>query len=167
MRLKEDFIINWDQNRIGPIRIDIGVGLPYGNSTQLPYVKQFFVGGSNSLRGFRSRAVGPGIYIQQDSVNVVPDQTGDIKFEINTEFRPHISGPLYGAIFLEAGNIWLVNDSTYTQKPGSQFTGKWLSQLAVDVGLGSSVRYNCSCNSPRCWFPLRKPWLKIHGSLMK
>ena len=97
-------------------RIDIGIGLPYGNSTQLPYVKQFFVGGSNSLRGFRSRGVGPGIYVQQDSSNVIPDQTGDIKFEINTEFRPHITGPLYGAIFLEAGNIWLVNDSTLYTK---------------------------------------------------
>ena len=80
-------------------RIDIGIGLPYGNSVQLPYVKQFFVGGSNSLRGFRSRAVGPGIYVQQDSSNVIPDQTGDIKFEINTEFRPHISGPFMVLFF--------------------------------------------------------------------
>ena len=141
-------------------RIDIGIGLPYGNSTQLPYVKQFFVGGSNSLRGFRSRAVGPGIYVQQDSSNVIPDQTGDIKFEINTEFRPHISGPLYGAIFLEAGNIWLVNDSTYTHKPGSQFTSKWLSQLAVDAGLG--LRFDITMFVIRLdvGFPLRKPWLQ-------
>lgn len=141
-------------------RIDIGVGLPYGNSVQLPYVKQFFVGGSNSLRGFRSRAVGPGTYIQQDSVNVVPDQTGDIKFEINTEYRPHISGPIYGAVFLEAGNIWLVNDSTYTQKPGAQFTSKWLNQLAVDVGIG--LRFDITVFVIRLdvGFPLRKPWLK-------
>lgn len=141
-------------------RIDIGIGLPYGNSTQLPYVKQFFVGGSNSLRGFRSRAVGPGIYVQQDTSNVIPDQTGDLKFEINTEFRPHISGPLYGAIFLEAGNIWLVNDSTYTHKPGSQFTGKWLSQLAVDAGVG--LRFDITMFVIRLdvGFPLRKPWLQ-------
>ena len=141
-------------------RIDIGIGLPYGNSTQLPYVKQFFVGGSNSLRGFRSRGVGPGVYVQQDSSNVIPDQTGDIKFEINTEFRPHITGPLYGAIFLEAGNIWLVNDSSYTQKPGSQFTSKWLSQLAVDAGLG--LRFDITMFVIRLdvGFPLRKPWLQ-------
>jgi len=141
-------------------RIDIGIGLPYGNSTQLPYVKQFFVGGSNSLRGFRSRAVGPGTYVQQDSSNVVPDQTGDIKFEINTEFRPHITGPLYGAVFLEAGNIWLINDSTYTHKPGAQFTGKWLSQLAVDAGLG--LRFDITVFVIRLdvGFPLRKPWLQ-------
>lgn len=141
-------------------RIDIGIGLPYGNSTQLPYVKQFFVGGSNSLRGFRSRAVGPGVYVQQDSSNVIPDQTGDLKFEINTEFRPHITGPLYGAIFLEAGNIWLVNDSTYTHKPGSQFTSKWLSQLAVDAGIG--LRFDITMFVIRLdvGFPLRKPWLQ-------
>jgi outer membrane protein assembly factor BamA len=141
-------------------RIDLGVGLPYGNSTQLPYVKQFFVGGSNSLRGFRSRAVGPGIYAQQDTANVIPDQTGDIKFEINTEFRPHITGPLYGAIFLEAGNIWLVNDSTYTHKPGAQFTSKWLSQLAVDAGVG--LRFDITVFVIRLdvGFPLRKPWLQ-------
>jgi outer membrane protein assembly factor BamA len=141
-------------------RIDIGIGLPYGNSTQLPYVKQFFVGGSNSLRGFRSRAVGPGIYVQQDSSNVIPDQTGDLKFEINTEFRPHITGPLYGAIFLEAGNIWLLNDSTYTHKPGSQFTSKWLSQLAVDAGIG--LRFDITIFVIRLdvGFPLRKPWLQ-------
>jgi len=141
-------------------RVNLGIGLPYGNSTQLPYVKQFFVGGSNSLRGFRSRAVGPGIYAQQDTSNVIPDQTGDIKFEINTEFRPHITGPLYGAIFLEAGNIWLVNDSTYTHKPGAQFTSKWLSQLAVDVGVG--LRFDITIFVIRLdvGFPLRKPWLQ-------
>ena len=141
-------------------RLDIGVGLPYGNSTQLPYVKQFFVGGSNSLRGFRSRAVGPGTYVQQDSSDVIPDQTGDIKFEINTEFRPHITGPLYGAIFLEAGNVWLVNDSTYTHKPGAQFTSKWLNQLAVDAGVG--LRFDITVFVIRLdvGFPLRKPWLQ-------
>src|SRR4030095_14167433 len=72
-------------------RLIIGVGLPYGNSIQLPYIKQFFVGGTNSLRGFRSRALGPGVYVAGDSTTV-PDQTGDIKFEINSEYRPHISG---------------------------------------------------------------------------
>ncbi|HEV8285950.1 MAG TPA: BamA/TamA family outer membrane protein [Chitinophagaceae bacterium] len=141
-------------------RIDIGIGLPYGNSVELPYIKQFFVGGSNSLRGFRSRAVGPGIYVPADTSDIIPDQTGDIKFEINTEYRPHISGPLYGAIFLDAGNIWLVNDSNYTQKPGAKFTSKWLSQLAVDAGVG--LRFDITIFVIRLdvGFPLRKPWLQ-------
>ncbi|HEU0065011.1 MAG TPA: BamA/TamA family outer membrane protein, partial [Flavisolibacter sp.] len=143
-------------------RIDFGYGYPYGNSTQLPYIKQFFVGGTNSLRGFRSRSVGPGTYhyiIPANSTfKVLPDQTGDVKFEVNTEFRPHLSGPVYGAVFLDAGNIWLINDSIYTQKSGAKFTGKFLSQLAVDVGVG--IRFDITLFVIRLdlGFPIRKPW---------
>ena len=112
------------------------------------------------MRGFRSRAVGPGIYVPGDTSAILPDQTGDIKFEINTEYRPHISGPIYGAVFLDAGNIWLVNDSNYTHKPGAQFTSKWFSQLAVDAGVG--IRFDITVFVIRfdIGFPLRKPWLQ-------
>ena len=61
---------------------------------------------------------------------------------------------------MEAGNIWLVNDSTYTHKPGSQFTGKWLSQLAVDVGTGLRLDITVLVIRLDIGFPLRKPWLK-------
>lgn len=138
-------------------RINFGVGIPYGNSVQVPYVKQFFVGGNNSLRGFRSRSVGPGVYLPTNS-DIIPDQTGDIKLELNTEFRPHISGPLYGAFFLEAGNIWLFNDSTYTRKPGAKFTSRFLSQLAVDAGVGIRLDINIFVIRLDLGFPLRKPW---------
>lgn len=141
-------------------RINFGFGLPYGNSVQLPYIKQFFVGGNTSLRGFRSRSVGPGIYFPTNSTRIFPDQTGDIKLEFNTEFRPHISGPLYGALFIDAGNIWLWNNSTYTQKPGAVFTSKFLNQLAVDAGAG--IRFDITVFVIRLdvGFPLRKPWLQ-------
>ena len=142
-------------------RIDIGFGYPYGNSIEIPYIKQFFVGGNNSLRGFRSRSVGPGTYtpIPNGTTNaIVPDQTGDIKLEVNTEFRPHISGPLYGAIFLDAGNIWLRNSDSYTGKPGAQFTGKFLNQLAVDAGLGVRLDITIFVIRLDVAFPLRKPW---------
>ena len=137
-------------------RLLLGFGMPYGNSLELPYIKQFFIGGNNSLRGFRSRSVGPGTYI--DTSTFIPDQTGDIKFEVNTELRPKINGPLYGAIFLEAGNIWLFNDSTYTHKDGAQFTSKFLSQLAIDAGIG--LRFDITLFIIRLdiGFPLRKPW---------
>jgi outer membrane protein insertion porin family len=141
-------------------RIDIGIGYPYGNSVQIPYIKQFFVGGNNSLRGFRSRGVGPGTYYPvNDTINVLPDETGDIKFEVNTEYRPRISGPLYGALFIDAGNIWLVNDTTYTHKPGSQFTSKFLSQLAIDAGVGIRLDITIFVIRLDVAFPLRKPWL--------
>jgi len=69
-----------------------------------------------------------------------------------------ISGPLYGAIFVDAGNIWLMNDSLYTHKPGGQFTGKFLNQLAVDAGAG--IRFDITLFVIRfdVGFPLRKPW---------
>jgi outer membrane protein assembly factor BamA len=139
-------------------RIILGIGVPYGNSVQLPFVKQFFVGGNNSLRGFRSRSVGPGTYRYPGISNFLPDETGDMKLELNTEFRMRINGPLYGAIFLDAGNIWLMNDSTYTHKPGGVFTSKFLNQLAVDAGVG--IRFDITLFIIRfdVGFPLRKPW---------
>lgn len=143
-------------------RVDIGIGIPYGNSVQIPYLKQFFAGGNNSLRGFRSRSVGPGTYFpiptNHDPNSVLPDQTGDIKLEMNTEFRPHISGPLYGAIFLEGGNVWLKSDTMYTHKPGSKFTSKFFSQLAVDAGLGIRLDITLFVIRFDVAFPLRKPW---------
>lgn len=144
-------------------RIDIGIGIPYGNSTQIPYIKQFFIGGNNSLRGFRSRSVGPGTYFPKTNsgkpASIIPDQTGDIKLEMNTEFRPHLTGPLYGAIFLEGGNIWLLNDSTHTNKPGAQFTSKFFSQLAVDAGVGLRLDITLFVIRFDVAFPLRKPWV--------
>jgi len=140
-------------------RAIVGIGIPYGNSTQLPFIKQFFIGGNNSLRGFRSRSVGPGTYkFVTAANNFIPDETGDLKLELNSEFRFRINGPLYGALFIEAGNIWLVNDSSWTHKPGGQFTSKFLSQLAVDAGAG--LRFDITLFVIRfdVGFPLRKPW---------
>ena len=141
-------------------RIDIGIGYPYGNSTQLPYIKQFFSGGNNSLRGFRSRSVGPGSYhyINTSTKTIIPDQTGDIKLELSSEFRPHLTGPLYGALFLEAGNVWLAADTIYTHKPGSKFTGQFLNQLAVDAGVGLRLDITVFVVRLDVAFPLRKPW---------
>ncbi len=139
-------------------RVIIGVGIPYGNSTQLPFIKQYFVGGNNSLRGFRSRSVGPGTYHYPLSTRFFPDQTGDLKLEFNTEFRPRINGPLYGAIFIDAGNIWLFNDTTYTHKPGAKFTSKFLNQLAIDVGVGLRLDITLFIVRFDVGFPIRKPW---------
>ena len=139
-------------------RIIVGIGIPYGNSVQIPFIKQFFVGGNNSLRGFRSRSVGPGTYRYPGTANFFPDETGDIKLELNTEFRMRISGPLYGAIFIDAGNVWLMNDSSYTHKPGGEFSGKFLSQLAVDAGFGFRFDITLFVIRFDVGFPMRKPW---------
>lgn len=139
-------------------RVIIGLGIPYGNSVQIPFIKQFFIGGNNSLRGFRSRSVGPGTYRYTGAQDFLPDETGDIKLEFNTEWRFRLSGPLYGAIFLDAGNIWLMNDSTWTNKPGAQFTGEFLKQLAVDAGFGFRFDIRLFVIRLDIGIPLRKPW---------
>ena len=140
-------------------RIIIGYGLPYGNSIEIPFIKQFFVGGNNSLRGFRSRSIGPGTYKDTSfRAEFLPEQTGDIKFEVNTELRPRISGPLYGAVFIDAGNVWLKNDDSWTGKPGAKFSGKFLSQLAVDAGVGIRLDIQLFVIRFDVAVPLRKPW---------
>ena len=137
-------------------RIIMGYGIPYGNSKYLPYVKQFFIGGNNSLRAFRSRTVGPGTYPLLSTTESFPDQTGDIKLEINTEYRPHISGPLYGALFLEAGNIWLANEDPF--RPGAKFSKDFLKELAV--GAGAGIRFDITLFVIRfdIGIPLKEPW---------
>jgi outer membrane protein assembly factor BamA len=119
-------------------RIIIGVGAPYGNSKEMPFVKQFFAGGNNSLRGFRSRTVGPGSY---KSVNVgnenalfLADQSGDIKLEFNLEYRRKLFSIIEGALFFDTGNVWLMNNDP--QRPGAQFSSKFLKELAMDAGFG-------------------------------
>ncbi|MBK9419435.1 MAG: BamA/TamA family outer membrane protein [Flavobacteriales bacterium] len=117
-------------------RVQVNFGLPYGNSEVLPYVKQFFSGGTNSLRAFRARAVGPGSFLASDSSSaILTDQTGDIKFEINSEYRFTIAGYFKGALFADAGNIWLVNPDP--KRPGGVF--KWpdaLDEMALGAGFG-------------------------------
>lgn len=121
-------------------RVIIGFGLPYGNSSQLPYTKQFVVGGTNSLRGFRSRSVGPGTYNvgeKENAKQILPDATGDIKFEINTELRQKLYSIFDGALFIDAGNVWLYNEDP-AQK-NAKFTKDFLKQLAIDAGVGLRI----------------------------
>lgn len=140
-------------------RVDVGIGIPYGNSTALPFIKQFFEGGNNSLRAFRSRSVGPGTYLPPGTGTgiYIPDQSGDIKLEMNTELRMKLFSIVEGAVFVDAGNVWLYNADT--SKPGGQFSSNFLSQLAVGTGVG--LRFNISILILRLdiAFPLREPYL--------
>jgi outer membrane protein assembly factor BamA len=149
-------------------RIIIGYGNPYGNSTQLPYVKQFFSGGSNSVRAFRSRTLGPGTFRDTTARNFYPDQTGDIKLEFNTEFRPHITGPLYGAVFIDAGNVWLKNADTSRVRSGigdPKFGKDFMNQLAIGAGAGIRVDIQLFVIRLDAAIPLRKPWAKPPSQL--
>jgi len=126
-------------------RVLAGVGVAHGNSSVMPYVKQFSIGGPNSIRAFRARSIGPGTYDIPDSLSLSYfDQTGDIKLEGNIEYRFPIAGFFKGALFLDAGNIWLrkdeIREDGTVEREGGKFeAGQFLSQLAVGTGFGLRV----------------------------
>ncbi|WP_353483853.1 BamA/TamA family outer membrane protein [Haliscomenobacter sp.] len=141
-------------------RLILGFGYPYGNSRQLPFVKQFFSGGNNSLRGFRSRTVGPGRYTPPNIGNpgalFLPDQSGDIKLEFNSEYRPKLFSIAEGALFLDAGNVWLLNEDPL--KPGAQFSSNFLNELAIDAGFGLRLDFTILLLRLDFAFPLKVPY---------
>ena len=99
--------ISWGKNdgQTLALRLLTGVGFAYGNSTSMPYEKQFYSGGANSLRGWQARSVGPG-FSQDYKLFAIPNQTGDIKLEANLEYRLKMFWKLEGALFADAGNVW-------------------------------------------------------------
>lgn len=121
-------------------RVLIGAAHAYGNSTQVPYSEQFYIGGANSIRAFTVRSLGPGSYrAPADQVNGYFDQTGTFKFELNTEYRFPIIGDLHGALFLDAGNIWLLKNDPL--RPGGELKAKtFLKEIALGTGVG--LRYD-------------------------
>jgi outer membrane protein insertion porin family len=144
-------------NTILANRIIFGFGYPYGNSRELPFIKQFFVGGTNSVRAFRSRSLGPGTYRVPDTTLFLPDQSGDIKLELNSEFRAKLYSVIHGALFIDAGNVWLYNDNPL--KPGGKFDKEFLSELAVGAGAGIRIDVSFFVLRLDLAFPLRKPYL--------
>ncbi|MFS8615392.1 MAG: BamA/TamA family outer membrane protein [Solitalea sp.] len=145
-------------------RLIVGAGQPYGNSRTLPFVKQFFIGGSNSLRAFRARALGPGSYDGtrpsgggEDGPRFFADQSGDLKLEANTELRFDLVSALKGALFVDAGNIWLMREDPL--KPGAAFGKDFLKEIAVGTGMGLRVDLSFFVIRLDVAFPLRKPYL--------
>ncbi|UOQ53920.1 translocation and assembly module lipoprotein TamL [Hymenobacter cellulosivorans] len=122
-------------------RVLIGAGVPYLNSTVMPYLKQYGIGGPNSVRAFRARGIGPGTYTpasdEQNNTSFY-DQVGDIRLEANAEYRQDLFPYVKGALFVDAGNIWLVNpDPT---RPGGEFkANSFLNELAVGAGAGIRI----------------------------
>lgn len=140
-------------------RLSGGVGFAYGNSTVMPFVKQFFAGGVNDIRAFRSRSLGPGSYYAgnvKDS-GFLPDQPGDVKLQFNTEYRAKLVSVLRGAVFLDAGNVWTRREDP--SRPGSLFTKNFMEQIAVGAGVGLRVDISILILRLDVAFPLRKPWL--------
>ena len=111
-----------------------GIGIPYGNSKAIPFEKQYFGGGANGIRAWQVRSLGPGSYVH-DSLATFINETADIKFEANAEYRFKLFWILEGAIFLDAGNIWTYNNDP--ARPGSHFAfNKFYKDIAVGTGTG-------------------------------
>ena len=119
-------------------RIGTGVIFSYGNSTAAPYNDLFSVGGANSIRAFSVRGVGPGSYIPGASEYSYIDQMGDFKIELNAEYRFPIVSLLSGAVFLDAGNVWLLDADP--NRPGGTFD---ISRIGKDLALGTGFGIRC------------------------
>ena len=111
-----------------------GIGIPYGNSVSLPFEKAFFAGGANDIRGWKMGSLGPGSYFN-DTVTNNYNQIGDLQLQANVEYRFPGYKIFKGAVFLDAGNIWLLRSST--DFPGGKFNfDTFIPQIAIDVGFG-------------------------------
>lgn len=141
-------------------RLNVGIGYPYGNSAYLPFSRQYIIGGSNSLRGFRPRQVGPGRVITTAEQQVAyPQIGGDYKLEFQTELRFPLISKLRGALFADMGNIWMKNDLLYGTD--GRLTSQFMRDLAVDGGIGVRLDINILIIRLDVGIPLRKPWLPL------
>jgi len=163
LKLQPDLRYYWHLSKTSELvaRAMVGIGIPYGNSYQLPNIKQFWAGGNSDLRGFPSRLVGPGTFNEYSvyHTNQYIETLGDMKMEMNLELRKKLYKFINGAIFADAGNIWLYNDNPAF--PGGKFTGNFYQQLATDVGFG--LRFDFSILLFRLDFgiPVSKPWTTV------
>ncbi len=141
LKIETDLSKTWRTAEKSQLIAHVNAGLiyTYGNSRTAPYSEQFYVGGANSIRAFAVRSIGPGSYTTNVSRLSYLDQTGDIKVQLNLEYRFNIFGSLYGAGFIDAGNVWgLRNDSS---REGAQFKLKnMFKEMALGTGIG--IRYD-------------------------
>lgn len=153
LKINSEFRHTWviNQNQSIATRIAGGIIWSYGNSRVAPYSEQFYVGGANSIRAFTVRSIGPGGYApDKDNRYSFVDQTGDIRLEANIEYRFKVAGNLNAALFLDAGNVWLLSDDpegedekgnpVRTRKNAKFDITKVPSQIALGTGLG--LRYD-------------------------
>jgi len=139
--------------------VAFGIGLPYGNSEELPYIEQFFVGGANSIRAFQIRELGPGSFVDESILltddNQFIDQTGDLKLEFSLEYRFKIIRYLNGAVFLDGGNVWLLNSD---DRPEGVFKfNRFFKEIALGTGYGLRLDFDFFVIRFDTAFPIRKP----------
>ncbi len=141
LKVESELVKKWQLTQHSSLvaHFDAGAAWSFGNSSAAPYSEQFYVGGANSIRAFTARFIGPGSYHNPEDASVYYlDQTGDIRLLANLEYRPRLFGNLYGAVFLDAGNVWNIKNE---DRPGSTFMFKnILKETALGTGVG--LRYD-------------------------
>ena len=135
----KNLLSNYDDQLV--FHVGLGLAYPYGNSRVLPFEKRYFSGGANSVRGWSVRSLGPGRYKDKDgNINFIT-QTGDMKLDLNLEYRTHLFWKFAGAMFIDAGNVWTLRN--YDEQPGGQFKfDRLLKDLAVSYGLGLRLNFD-------------------------
>ena len=147
------YYFKWGEEQTFITRLYAGWGIPYGNSSTLPFVKQFFSGGPYSVRAFRIRSLGPGTFTSEsDGAGSFFDQSGNLKLEANLEYRFPIFSYLKGAVFADAGNVWLTNELEISDDEPQEtidfnrelstqgrFGKDWTKELGIGVGVGLRV----------------------------
>ena len=167
------YYLKWGREQTLISRVYGGLGVPYGNSTTLPFVKQFFSGGPYSVRAFKIRSLGPGTFTSDDtSSTTFFDQSGNLSLEANLEYRFPIWSYLKGAIFADAGNVWLTTDAEISDDESDEaiafyerlqtegkFGKNWAKELGVGVGFGLRVDIQSFVIRLDLASPVRVPYL--------
>ena len=133
--------MNFNRRNALLFHIETGVAFPYGNTRMLPFEKRYYAGGANGVRGWSVRELGPGSFVGRENTIDYINHSGDIKLELSLEYRMHLFWKFYGALFVDAGNIWTVYD--YDDQPGGVFLwDKFYKQIAVAYGTGLRLNLN-------------------------
>ena len=134
-------LVRFDKRNALALHAALGVAYPYGNSTVLPFEKRYFSGGANSMRGWGVRELGPGKFKGTDGRIDFINQTGDVKLDLNAEYRTALFWKFEGALFIDAGNIWTLR--TYADQPGGKFKlNEFYKQIAASYGLGLRLNFD-------------------------
>lgn len=138
----------------------IGLGLPYGNSYDMPFERSFYSGGSIGMRGWNYRQLGPGAYVPNGESNI--ERIGDIQLECNAELRFPIRNSINGAVFVDAGNIW--NYHANELLPNGEFHfNNFYNQIAVDAGLGVRLDVKVAILRLDIALPIRYPYANANN----
>lgn len=135
------YLRNFNERHAIAFHAGLGIGVPYGNSTVMPFEKRFYSGGANSVRGWSVRSLGPGSYNGQNSLNNFIYQCGDIRLDLSIEYRAKLFWKIESAIFIDAGNIWTIDE--YETQPGGAFHfNTFYKQIALAYGLGLRLNFD-------------------------